>query len=56
MFDDCYEHEVWNLTQSERVLLLVDIWHPELALEERHAILDMFSYARQQGWLKQQPK
>jgi hypothetical protein len=27
VFDDAYEHEVWNLTEEERVLLLVDFWH-----------------------------
>lgn len=43
--------QVWNLTEEERVILLVDIWHPELSLEERAAIVDMFDYARQQGWM-----
>lgn len=33
VFDDCYEHEVWNRTDEERVLLLFDLWHPELAEE-----------------------
>lgn len=33
MFDDCYEHEVWNKTDGERILLLFDLWHPELTLE-----------------------
>lgn len=27
VFDDSYEHEVWNKTGEERVLLLVDFWH-----------------------------
>ena len=27
VFDDSYEHEVWNRTEHERVLLLVDFWH-----------------------------
>ena len=27
VFDDSYEHEVWNKTEEERVLLLVDFWH-----------------------------
>ena len=27
VFDDAYEHEVWNRTEEERVLLLVDFWH-----------------------------
>ena len=43
MFDDCYEHETWNDTASERVVLLFDVWHPELALEEREAVQVMFA-------------
>ncbi|CAM9782549.1 unnamed protein product, partial [Ectocarpus sp. 13 AM-2016] len=35
VFDDCYEHEVWNKTERERVLLLFDLWHPDLAGEVR---------------------
>ena len=40
VFDDTYDHEAGNLTStgSERVVLLIDIWHPELEIEERHAI------------------
>lgn len=26
VFDDCYQHHVWNETSDERVLLLFDIW------------------------------
>jgi aspartyl/asparaginyl beta-hydroxylase (cupin superfamily) len=43
---------VWNNTDAERVILLLDIWHPELTLHERAAIMDMFDYARSQGWTK----
>jgi aspartyl/asparaginyl beta-hydroxylase (cupin superfamily) len=25
-FDDSYEHSVWNHTDSERVVLLFDLW------------------------------
>ncbi|ATB41114.1 hypothetical protein CYFUS_006576 [Cystobacter fuscus] len=30
LFDDTYEHEVWNKSNRVRVILLLDIWHPEL--------------------------
>jgi aspartyl/asparaginyl beta-hydroxylase (cupin superfamily) len=30
IFDDTYEHEVWNNSQSFRGILLMDVWHPEL--------------------------
>lgn len=26
LFDDCFQHKVWNETNEERVLLLFDIW------------------------------
>lgn len=53
VFDDAYEHQVWNNTDEERVVLLFDLWHPELHADEIAAITDMFNFARDQGWLKQ---
>ena len=38
VFDDCYDHEVWNKTDGERVLLLFDLWHPELAEEVKEHV------------------
>ncbi|KAG8460169.1 hypothetical protein KFE25_014314 [Diacronema lutheri] len=46
VFDDCYEHAVWNRTAEPRVLLLFDLWHPDLAESERAAVRDMFARAR----------
>ncbi|QIB65497.1 aspartyl/asparaginyl beta-hydroxylase domain-containing protein [Kineobactrum salinum] len=40
IFDDSVEHEAWNQSQEPRVVLLFDIWRPELSPEER-------------GWLSQ---
>jgi hypothetical protein len=34
-------------------VLLFDIWHPELTEYEIEAIVDMFGYAKSQGWLKE---
>jgi aspartyl/asparaginyl beta-hydroxylase (cupin superfamily) len=42
LFDDSYEHETRNRTDHERVVLLFDVWHPELTLRERESIIDMF--------------
>ena len=50
-FDDAFEHKVWNRTSQERVVLLFDLWHPDLHEDEIDAITDMFSYAREQGWM-----
>jgi len=51
VLDDSYRHEVWNHTDEERVLLLVDLWHPDVRMSEREEIVMMFQHAQQQGWL-----
>jgi aspartate beta-hydroxylase len=35
VFDDSIEHEAWNNSNELRVILLFDIWRPELSLDER---------------------
>ena len=30
VFDDSYEHEVWQRADADRIVLIVDIWHPTL--------------------------
>jgi aspartyl/asparaginyl beta-hydroxylase (cupin superfamily) len=35
VFDDSIEHEAWNNSNELRVILLFDIWRPELTLQER---------------------
>jgi aspartate beta-hydroxylase len=35
IFDDSIEHEAWNRSAEPRVVLLFDIWRPELGDEER---------------------
>ncbi|KAL3938944.1 MAG: hypothetical protein SGBAC_006249 [Bacillariaceae sp.] len=52
VLDDSYNHEVWNRTSEERVLLLVDIWHPDISLAEKKEIVAMFQQARQDGLWK----
>tara|TARA_B110001452_G_scaffold204630_1_gene174590 strand:+ start:265 stop:1173 length:909 start_codon:yes stop_codon:yes gene_type:complete len=34
VMDDAFEHEVWNDTQAQRVVLIVDIWHPDFSNAE----------------------
>lgn len=43
IFDDTIEHEAWNDSDQDRVVLIFDIWRPELTPEERAAIVDMFA-------------
>jgi aspartate beta-hydroxylase len=38
IFDDSYEHELWNRSDSTRIVLLLDVWHPDLTAAERYAI------------------
>jgi len=51
VLDDSYVHEVWNETNEPRVLLLLDLWHPDVRNEERERIGNMFDYARGKGWI-----
>ena len=39
ILDDSFEHEVWNEAEDAyRVILLVDVWHPELTAAERDVV------------------
>jgi Aspartyl/Asparaginyl beta-hydroxylase len=42
IFDDSIEHEAWNDSDQTRVVLLFEIWRPELSADERHALTAMF--------------
>lgn len=35
VFDDSFDHEVWHNGDAERVVLIVDLWHPELDEETK---------------------
>jgi aspartate beta-hydroxylase len=42
LFDDTIEHEAWNRSDSTRVVLLFDVWRPELTADERALVTAMF--------------
>ena len=42
IFDDSIEHEAWNDSNQTRVILLLEIWRPELDMAERRALTTMF--------------
>ena len=42
IFDDTIEHEAWNHSDRTRVILLFEIWRPELTAEERALVCAMF--------------
>ena len=42
IFDDSFEHEAWNRGDATRVILLFEIWRPEIDLDEREALARLF--------------
>jgi hypothetical protein len=42
IFDDTIEHEAWNESSQDRVVLIFDVWRPELSAEERRAVAAIF--------------
>jgi len=56
LFDDTIEHEAWNDADQDRIILIFDIWRPELTLAERDmvrglfAAVDSYGAAPAQAW------
>ena len=44
VFDDSWEHEVTNGGASQRVVLLINFWHPGLPPEQRTLAMDHGGY------------
>jgi len=42
-FDDSIDHEAWNDSDQTRVILLFDVWRPELTLVERELVTELFA-------------
>jgi aspartate beta-hydroxylase len=42
VFDDTIEHEAWNRSRETRVILLFEVWRPELTAAERAQVSAMF--------------
>ncbi|XP_068093535.1 aspartyl/asparaginyl beta-hydroxylase isoform X2 [Hyperolius riggenbachi] len=38
IFDDSFEHEVWQEADSYRLIFIVDVWHPELTPQQRRTL------------------
>ena len=38
LFDDTYEHEAWNRSDEQRLILLMDCWNPHLTEAEKEAV------------------
>ncbi|XP_055319576.1 aspartyl/asparaginyl beta-hydroxylase isoform X8 [Sitodiplosis mosellana] len=39
VFDDSFEHEVWHNGTTYRLILIVDVWHPDLTAEEKQTLV-----------------
>lgn len=39
IFDDSFEHEIWHKGTGTRLVLIFDVWHPDLSEADRRAIM-----------------
>ena len=44
IFDDTIEHEAWNDSDQDRVVLIFDIWRPELSEQERRELTALLGH------------
>jgi len=51
IFDDTWQHRAWNNSDQQRVVLIFELWHPDLSEGEKLAVSRSFE-AREQ-WLRQ---
>ncbi len=45
-FDDTFEHEAWNRSDSTRAVLILDVWNPHLTEIEREALTALIAAIR----------
>ena len=50
-FDDSFEHEAWNRSSEDRVVLIFESHHPDLSRDERRAI--EYAIEARGRWLKE---
>jgi aspartyl/asparaginyl beta-hydroxylase (cupin superfamily) len=49
VFDDFLVHEAWNRTDEERIVLIVDLWHPGLTATEVMLLEGLQDYTYRQA-------
>jgi aspartate beta-hydroxylase len=49
IFSDYYEHEAWNHSEDDRIVLIVDLWHPGLSRIEIDLLAGLHRYAHAYG-------
>ncbi|HET9428919.1 MAG TPA: aspartyl/asparaginyl beta-hydroxylase domain-containing protein [Allosphingosinicella sp.] len=42
IFDDTIEHEAWNDSDEDRLILIFDVWRPELSDQEKREVAALF--------------
>ena len=42
VFDDTIEHEAWNRSESDRAILIIDVWNPHLGDHERTMVCRLY--------------
>lgn len=47
VFDDTINHEAWNRSDQDRVVLIFDVWNPHLSGDERALLADFFTLVDQ---------
>jgi len=48
VFDDTIEHEAWNRSSEERVLLILDCWNPHISEDEQGIVRQIFAISAAQ--------
>jgi hypothetical protein len=49
VFDDSYDHEAWNHTNEDRIVLIVDLWHPALSDAEVSLLQGLHAHTHRQA-------
>ena len=44
-FDDTIEHEAWNRSAEQRIVLIFDVWNPHLSIAEQDNLAKLFAVA-----------
>jgi aspartate beta-hydroxylase len=57
VFDDSFEHEAWNPSESARAVLLIDMWHPDISVQDRRQLAseappDEVLTRQREGWMR----
>jgi aspartyl/asparaginyl beta-hydroxylase (cupin superfamily) len=54
LFDDSIEHEAWNSSSEPRIVMIFDVWRPELSAEERDLVATVLAAADSFGGPRRQ--